>query len=61
MFGKSDPETTRFTGEPPRTALTQPPAGYQVPAPDQPYGLGKEVSKPKATNYLATHGTVDGR
>ncbi len=61
LFGKSDPEATRFTGEPPRTALTQPPAGYQVPAPDQPYGLGKEASKPKATNYLATHGTYDNQ
>ncbi len=59
LFGTPDPEVTRFTGEPPRTALTQPPAGYQVPAPDQPYGLGKEVSKPKATNYLATKGEVD--
>ena len=61
MFSATDPEVTRFTGEPPRTALTQPPAGYQVPAPDQPYGLGKEASKPKATNYLTTHGTYDNQ
>ena len=59
LFGKSDPEVKRFTGEPARTALTKPPAGYQVPSPDQPYGLGKEVVKQKATNYLETHGTVD--
>lgn len=60
MF-KSDPEAKRFTGEPARTALTQPPPGYQVPAPGQPYGLGKETSKPKATNYQATHGTYDSQ
>ena len=56
------PRSTRFTGEPPRTALTEPPAGYQTPSPDQPYGLGKEASKPKATDYLtdARHvATVD--
>jgi hypothetical protein len=56
MF-KSDPEAARFTGEPPRTALTQPPVGYQVPAPGEPYGLGKDTSKPKAFDYIGTHGT----
>jgi hypothetical protein len=59
MFGsKSDANVGRFTGEPARTALTQPPPGYQVPSPDQPYGLGKDTSKPKATDYLATHGEI---
>jgi hypothetical protein len=28
-----------FTGEPPRASLTDPPAGYQTPSPDQPYGI----------------------
>jgi hypothetical protein len=61
MFGKEDTsETGRFTGEPPRAALTEPPPGYQTPSPDQPYGAGKEVAAPKATNYRETHGTVDG-
>ena len=41
MFGKDEPEAGRFTGEPPRTALTEPPPGYQTPSPDQPYGVGK--------------------
>lgn len=29
-----------FTGEPPRTSLTEPPPGYLTPSPDQPYGIG---------------------
>jgi hypothetical protein len=32
-------ETAAFTGEPPRTDLTQPPAGYLTPSPSHPYGL----------------------
>ena len=63
MFGKDDPEATKFTGEPKRTELTEPPPGYQTPSPDQPYGLSRETTayKPKANDYLETHGTVDGR
>ena len=52
MFGKDEPEAGSFTGEPPRTALTEPPPGYQTPSPDQPYGVGKEAAAPKADNYL---------
>lgn len=50
MFGPGDDEVARFTGEPPRAQLTDPPAGYQTPSPDQPYGLSKDskTSKPKA-------------
>jgi hypothetical protein len=52
MFGKKDDEeTAKFTGERPRTSLTEPPPGYQTPSPDQPYGLGKDNSKPKPFNY----------
>jgi hypothetical protein len=36
-FGGSD--TAQFTGEPPRENLTAPPAGYQTPSPNQPYGI----------------------
>lgn len=60
MFGKDAPEISSFTGEPPRTALTEPPPGYQTPSPDQPYGLNGKDSAPKATNYLETHGMPDG-
>ncbi len=60
VFGKDDPVVSRFTGEPPRTALTEPPPGYQTPSPDQPYGVVKGAAAPKATNYLGTHGIIDG-
>ena len=57
MFRKDDPEAGKFTAEPPRASLTDPPAGYQTPSPDQPYGLRKE--KPKAGNYYKDYGTQD--
>jgi hypothetical protein len=46
LFG-DEPEVAKFTGEPPRGALTDPPAGYRTPSPAQPYGVtGKrDVSK----------------
>ena len=56
MFGKDKPEISRFTSEPPRTALTEPPAGYQTPSPDQPYGVG--APKPHvntASDYYMDH------
>lgn len=59
MFGsdKKDEESARFTGEPARTSLTEPPPGYQTPSPNQPYGVGAKNQKPKADNYYLTHGT----
>jgi hypothetical protein len=35
-------EYATFTGEPARTSLTDPPAGYLTPSPDEPYGVGPE-------------------
>jgi len=64
MFGGSkEDEVVKFTSEPPRTALTAPPPGYQTPSPDQPYGLSKASTeyKPKAENYTEDHGTMEGR
>jgi hypothetical protein len=63
LFGKSkeDDNVAGFTKEPPRAALTDPPAGYQTPSPDQPYGLSKKTTERKAENYLETHGTLEGR
>ena len=50
--GKNDDESARFTGEPPRASLTDPPVGYQTPSADQPYGSGGDRDKtPKATKY----------
>jgi hypothetical protein len=57
MFGGDDAESARFTGEPPRTSLTEPPPGYQTPSPTQPYGVGKDLTPPKPTDYLTSHGT----
>jgi hypothetical protein len=56
MFGGDKAEVGKFTGEPPRASLTEPPPGYQTPSPDQPYGVGKE--KPKTTtaaDYFIDH------
>ncbi len=54
MFGSSKEETTKFTGEPPRASLTDPPTGYQTPSPEQPYGVGKPVAQ-KPTDYYSSH------
>jgi hypothetical protein len=35
-------DTAKFTGEPTRGALTQPPPGYQTPSANQPYAAGEE-------------------
>jgi hypothetical protein len=39
LFGYKAQQTP-FTGEPARTNLVQPPAGYQTPSPNYPYGVG---------------------
>ena len=57
IFGDKDDEVVRFTGEPSRSTLTEPPPGYQTPSPDQPYGAGKGPG-PKATDYLGTKGEL---
>jgi hypothetical protein len=53
MFGSKKEETAKFTGEPPRASLTDPPPGYQTPSPDQPYGVGKATA-PKPTDDYTT-------
>ncbi len=58
LFGAKDKEeSAQFTGEPQRSDLTEPPAGYRTPSPDQPYGGGK-AAPPKPTDYLLTHGVT---
>jgi hypothetical protein len=44
-------ETSTFTAEPPRDNLTAPPAGYQTPSPNQPYGLGPSQEKRKGLTF----------
>jgi hypothetical protein len=46
-------EYATFSGEPRRGSLTEPPAGYRTPSPNQPYGVGKEKWKPPATEDRA--------
>jgi hypothetical protein len=49
-FGFLNPNQTEyatFTGEPARGSLTDPPAGYLTPSPDEPYGVGPEHKKYK--------------
>lgn len=44
-------EYAKFVGEPVRQNLTDPPAGYRIPSPDQPYGIGpdKKAGKTQAS------------
>jgi len=44
---------TVFTGERTRTTLTDPPAGYLTPSPDQPYGIGPEKAAPPHVKSVA--------
>jgi hypothetical protein len=46
-FGPEKAETAPFTGEPVRDTLTAPPAGYQTPSPDQPYGISPKNERAK--------------
>ena len=46
IFGKKN-ESATFTGEPSRETLTDPPAGYLTPSPDQPYGVGQSPAQYK--------------
>lgn len=53
-------ETATFTGEPRREALTDPPAGYRTPSPNQPYGVGPDSNKPTTLKQGARHDDVTG-
>ena len=47
FFNTSKQQYATFTGEPARSSLTDPPAGYMTPSPDQPYGIGPDRKKYK--------------
>jgi len=53
MFGGNKPEIAPFKGEPERSTLTQPPAGYQTPSPNFAYGTGPKESLKKEYNPAA--------
>jgi hypothetical protein len=57
MFGGDNDRPVRFTGEPKRIDLTEPPPGYQTPSPEQPYGPGR-AAPPKPTDDYLTRGEV---
>ncbi len=40
-------EYAKFGSEPPREDLTDPPAGYRTPSPEQPYGVGPDKKQAK--------------
>ena len=48
-FTPAKPEAAPFTGEPPREAMTAPPAGYQTPSPNYPYGMGAQDNRKIST------------
>jgi hypothetical protein len=45
----SKEEYGTFAGEPVRQSLTEPPTGYRVPSPEQPYGISPEKKPAKRT------------
>lgn len=55
----SNEEYAPFTGEPPRAELTDPPAGYRTPSPNQPYGIGpdKKGKAPSPSDLMLTPAT----
>jgi hypothetical protein len=60
LFGSSEKEeVAKFEGEPPRTSLVQPPAGYRTPSAAQPYGVTKERAAPKAMDIYSRQTPVD--
>ncbi|HYY38159.1 MAG TPA: hypothetical protein VE801_10520 [Xanthobacteraceae bacterium] len=48
-FTPAQPEAEPFTGEPTRDSMTAPPAGYQTPSPNYPYGIGTQDRRGKAS------------
>ena len=58
-IGSSDPwkdKPITFNGEPERESLVQPPAGYQTPAPNAPYGVVEQKKEGfKIPNFFDLH------
>src|SRR5262249_16567264 len=52
IFSGGKQETAKFTEEPPRTSLTEPPVGYQTPSPDQPYTAKPEKFLPAVPSFF---------
>ncbi len=48
-----------FAGEPARQDLTDPPAGYRIPSPGQPYGIAPDKKPYKPTGQDLMMGRID--
>jgi len=57
LFSSKGDQAARFTGEPARTSLTEPPTGLQTPSAAEPYGPSNAAA-PKADNYSLHHGEL---
>lgn len=56
LFGKGETETAKFSSEPTRSSLTDPPVGYRTPSAAQPYGVTPDSAKPRApVKYQEQH------
>lgn len=53
-------EYATFAGEPARENLTDPPAGYRIPSPAQPYGISPDKKPYKPTTQDMMKGQVAG-
>jgi hypothetical protein len=60
LLGYKQEEQAQFKGEPPRTSLTQPPSGYQVPSPQYPYGINPS-NKPAPVPSMMDRGAESGK
>jgi hypothetical protein len=58
VTGGTEGETTTFTHEPPRTVLTEPPAGYRTPSAAQPYGISSKLKADKSKSDPPQVGAV---
>jgi hypothetical protein len=56
---KTKSEVATFSGEPARSDLTQPPAGYRTPSSSHPYGLTPRQERGKPLDYVNQRGTGD--
>jgi len=52
MFSGGKQDGAKFTEEPARTTLTEPPVGYQTPSPTQPYAAKPEKWLPAVPSFF---------
>ena len=60
MFKYEEEKPIAFTGEPPRTRLTEPPVGYQTPSPNAPYGVVSKDTPSTEPRSVQDRHEVDG-